>query len=270
VAEEVSFELRVAGWLRRKMAIKYYNDGTDFRLPGKGRAGEWLRRVVESEGGRVEGSAERSGGRGAERSADRNGERGADRNGERSGGMADGGGREKGKSGGLRLGAVNFIFCSPERHLEINRQFLGHDYQTDVITFDYSEVASREREGRKSTARDREVQGREARGGASRGSSAREREAQDGASRDRAGEHREAVRIPDKRSALRISGDIFIDPETVALNAADHLAAPEVEMRRVMVHGVLHLCGYGDKTPKEQRQMRAKEDYYLAKYYERV
>jgi rRNA maturation RNase YbeY len=141
------------------MAIKFYNDGTDCRLPAKGRTAEWICRAVEGEG--------------------------------------------------RRLGAVNFIFCGPERHLEINRSFLGHDWPTDVITFDYSE------------------------GG-------------------------------------KISGDIFIDPATVASNAAELCVAPQVEMRRVMVHGCLHLCGYGDKTPREQRKMRAREDFYLAKYYESI
>jgi rRNA maturation RNase YbeY len=104
---------------------------------------------------------------------------------------------------------VNYIFCSPERHQELNRTFLGHDWPTDVITFDYS-------------------------------------------------------------SGETVSGDIFIDPATVAANAAALCVAPEVEMRRVMVHGCLHLCGHGDKTPREQRRMRAKEDFYLAKYYEIV
>ena len=141
------------------MAVRYYNDGTDFRLPAKGRTARWIRRSVEDEG--------------------------------------------------FRLGPVNYIFCSPERHLEINRQFLGHDWATDVITFDYSDLKGR--------------------------------------------------RI--------VSGDIFIDPETVAGNAAGLGVAPEAEMRRVMVHGVLHLCGYGDKTPKQQAQMRAKEDRCLATYY---
>jgi rRNA maturation RNase YbeY len=107
---------------------------------------------------------------------------------------------------GFRPGAINFVFCSPERHRDINRQFLGHDWPTDVITFDY-------------TVRD------------------------------------------------RASGDIFIDPATVAANARALLIAPEVEMRRVMVHGCLHLCGWGDKTPAQVRQMRAKEDYYLSQYY---
>ena len=138
------------------MAVKYYTDGTGFRLPAKGRTAQWIRRAIEGEG--------------------------------------------------RRPGAVNFIFCSSGRHLAMNRDFLGHDWPTDVITFDYTE--------------------------------------------------RE-----------RVSGDIFIDPATVAANAAGLCVAPEVEMRRVMVHGVLHLCGLGDKTPREQRKMRAKEDFYLARYY---
>ncbi len=141
------------------MAIKFYNDGTDFVPPAKGRIAVWVRRAVETEG--------------------------------------------------LRLGAVNYIFCSPERHLEINRQFLGHDYATDVITFDYTANGV-------------------------------------------------------------VSGDIFIDPVTVEQNAAERFISPAVEMRRVLIHGVLHLCGYGDRTRKEQRMMRAKEDLYLMKYYEAI
>ncbi|MDR2890935.1 MAG: rRNA maturation RNase YbeY [Alistipes sp.] len=141
------------------MAIKYYNDGTDYRLQAKGRTAAWVRRAVEAEG--------------------------------------------------LRLGPVNYIFCSPEKHLEINRRFLGHDYATDVITFDYTANGS-------------------------------------------------------------VSGDVFIDPATVNDNAAERCIAPEVEMRRVMIHGVLHLCGYGDGTPKEQKTMREREDLYLNKYYESI
>ncbi|MDR2894831.1 MAG: rRNA maturation RNase YbeY [Alistipes sp.] len=141
------------------MAIKYYNDGTDFRLPAKRRTAEWIALAAKAED--------------------------------------------------FGLGAVNFIFCGPERHLEMNRTYLGHDWPTDVITFDYT-------------------------------------------------------------SDGRISGDIFIDPATVARNAAALCVAPEAEMRRVMVHGVLHLCGHGDATPREQRAMRAREDFYLAKYYASV
>lgn len=73
----------------------------------------------------------------------------------------------------------------------MNRQFLGHDYYTDVITFDYS----------------------------------------------------------DRKGARIVSGDIFIDVETVADNAREYGAAKLTEMRRVVVHGLLHLCGQKDKTP---------------------
>ena len=107
---------------------------------------------------------------------------------------------------GYTLGDVTYIFCSAERLLEMNRQFLGHDYFTDVITFDYS---------------------------------------------DRKGERVAA-------------GDIFIDVETVADNARIYGATKLHEMRRVVVHGLLHLCGQKDKTPRTERQMHRKEDKYLA------
>jgi rRNA maturation RNase YbeY len=140
------------------MAVKYYNDGSDYKLPSKGKTAAWLHECAECEG--------------------------------------------------LRLGPVNYIFCAPERHLSINRQFLGHDYYTDVITFDYSDLGGR--------------------------------------------------RV--------VSGDVFVDPATVADNASQLGTDPLVEMRRVLVHGLLHLCGYGDKTPGEERVMRSKEDFYLARF----
>ena len=87
----------------------------------------------------------------------------------------------------------------------MNRQFLGHDYYTDVITFDY-------------------------------------------------GERREGW----------VSGDVFIDVETVADNARRYGATRREEMLRVMVHGLLHLCGQKDKTPRTNAQMHRKEDRYLA------
>ncbi len=57
-----------------------------------------------------------------------------------------------------------------------------------------------------------------------------------------------------------IHGDIFISIDRVRDNAADFKVSFEQELHRVMAHGVLHLCGYGDKTPDEQRTMRLKED----------
>lgn len=114
------------------------------------------------------------------------------------------------ESEGYRLGDVAYIFCSARRLLEMNRQFLGHDYFTDVITFDYS----------------------------------------------------------DRKTTRVVSGDVFIDVETVADNARQYGATRLQEMRRVVVHGLLHLCGQRDKTPRTNRQMHRKEDEYLKAWEE--
>ena len=71
----------------------------------------------------------------------------------------------------------------------------------------------------------------------------------------------------DRKGARIISGDIFIDVETVADNARQYGCTTLQEMRRVIVHGVLHLCGQGDKTPRTDAQMHRKEDKYL-KFWE--
>lgn len=105
---------------------------------------------------------------------------------------------------GYVLGEVSYVFCSAQRLLEMNRQFLHHDYFTDVITFDYGD-----------------------------------------------------------RRARIASGDVFIDVETVADNARLYGATRLREMRRVVVHGLLHLCGQKDKTPRTNRTMHRKEDRYL-------
>ena len=111
---------------------------------------------------------------------------------------------------GYAVGEINYIFCSAERLLEINREFLNHDYYTDIITFDESDL----------------------------------------------------------RGEGVINGEIYIDVETVADNAAQFGATRLEEMRRVIVHGVLHLCGQKDKTPRAEREMHRKEDKYLALYKE--
>jgi rRNA maturation RNase YbeY len=61
-----------------------------------------------------------------------------------------------------------------------------------------------------------------------------------------------------------VSGDVFISLDTVCANAGTYRQTVADELRRVMLHGVMHLCGYGDSTPKEQKQMREKEDFYLS------
>lgn len=109
---------------------------------------------------------------------------------------------------GRSTGEITLIFCSDEHLLDMNQQYLKHDYYTDIITFDYSEDAE-------------------------------------------------------------ISGDLFISIDRVYDNALENAVTRELELKRVCVHGVLHLCGYGDKSEQESRIMRAKEDYYLDKYVSR-
>ena len=106
---------------------------------------------------------------------------------------------------GYTLGDVTYIFCSSEVHRKMNIDYIGHDYFTDIITFDYSDLKG------------------------------------------------EGI----------IHGDIYIDIETVRDNARIYGVSWLNEMRRVVVHGVLHLCGQKDKTPRANAQMHRKEDKYL-------
>jgi rRNA maturation RNase YbeY len=61
-----------------------------------------------------------------------------------------------------------------------------------------------------------------------------------------------------------VSGDIYISFERVIDNAKDLSLNFRDELHRVMVHGILHYCGYRDKTIVEKKEMRRKEDYYLS------
>lgn len=102
-----------------------------------------------------------------------------------------------------RVGALTYIFCNDDRILEVNREFLQHDYYTDIITFDYS----------------------------------------------------------NKR---RISGDMFISLDTVKSNAELFGREYDEEFMRVVIHGVLHLCGIDDKGEGEREIMEAHENEALA------
>lgn len=106
---------------------------------------------------------------------------------------------------GFAIGNINYIFCSDERELAVNREFLGHDYYTDVITFDYS-------------------------------------------------------------TASTLNGDIFISLDTVRSNAEMMGVSFDAELLRIIIHGVLHLTGQGDKTPETKAQMTEKEEKALAKW----
>ena len=105
-------------------------------------------------------------------------------------------------SEGKKTGEINYIFCDDEYLLQVNREYLKHDYYTDVITFDY-------------------VKGK------------------------------------------TISGDIFVSLPRIFDNAQTLSKDFESEFFRVLAHGLLHLCGYKDKTEEEIAEMRSKEDYYL-------
>ncbi|MDR3251475.1 MAG: rRNA maturation RNase YbeY [Tannerella sp.] len=103
---------------------------------------------------------------------------------------------------GKRVGDISYIFCPDSKILEINRQYLAHDYFTDIITFDDSEGDI-------------------------------------------------------------ITGDIFISVDTVMSNASAYSVSFAEELHRVMIHGVLHLCGIGDKTDCEREIMRNCENEAL-------
>jgi probable rRNA maturation factor len=110
------------------------------------------------------------------------------------------------KKEGRKLSAVNYIFCSDKRLLEINKQFLNHDYYTDIITFDLSESDS-------------------------------------------------------------VQAEIYISIDRVRDNSKTLGISFKSELHRVVFHGALHLCGYGDKTKKQEEEMRAKENFHLNKYF---
>lgn len=103
---------------------------------------------------------------------------------------------------GKKVGDIAYIFCSDERILEVNKQYLNHDYYTDIITFDYTE-------------------------------------------------------------ANIISGDIFISIDTVKSNAEEFSQSFSTELHRIMIHGILHLCGQDDKTPEMRLEMTSKENAAL-------
>lgn len=104
---------------------------------------------------------------------------------------------------GKSVGDIAYIFCNDEKILEVNREYLNHDYYTDIITFDYCEDN-------------------------------------------------------------RISGDLFISLDTVRSNAEEQGAEYEDELFRVIIHGILHLCGIDDKGPGEREIMEAAENKALA------
>ena len=111
--------------------------------------------------------------------------------------------KQEAPSHGKKCGEVSNIFCADGKILEVNEEYLQHDYYTDIITFDYTEGNT-------------------------------------------------------------ISGDIFISLDTVSSNA-DKFAQPySRELLRVVIHGILHLCGINDKGEGEREIMEQAENNALA------
>lgn len=104
---------------------------------------------------------------------------------------------------GRKVGDVGYMFVSDDKILEVNREYLGHDYYTDVITFDYDEDDI-------------------------------------------------------------VSGDVVISLDTVRSNAELFGKEYDDELHRVIIHGILHLCGINDKGPGEREIMEAAENKALA------
>lgn len=104
---------------------------------------------------------------------------------------------------GRKVGEIGYMFVSDEKILEVNRQYLGHDYYTDIITFDYDEGDV-------------------------------------------------------------LNGDLVISLDTVRTNAEKFGKEYDDELRRVIIHGILHLCGINDKGPGEREIMEAAENKALA------
>ena len=104
---------------------------------------------------------------------------------------------------GKKVGEIGYLFVNDEKILDVNREYLGHDYYTDIITFDYDEGDI-------------------------------------------------------------INGDLVISLDTIRTNAELFGKEYDEELHRVIIHGILHLCGLNDKGPGEREIMEAAENKALA------
>lgn len=130
----------------------------------------------------------------------------------------------------------------------INRQFLNHDFPTDVISFllDCNVVEGAAADTERTTA-----------------DPARTRNAAAERKSRTSGELSSRIR---RGAAKAIEGEVVISAETASVNAARYGTRPQHELALYLVHGMLHLCGYDDLTPKDKRLMRARESEALARF----
>ena len=105
------------------------------------------------------------------------------------------------------LASINYIFCTDQYLLDINKRFLKHDYFTDIITFNLADPNG------------------------------------------------------------KIEGEIYISVDRVRENSKKMQVSLREELHRVIFHGALHLCGYGDKGDKEKKKMTTAEDRCLRLYF---
>lgn len=106
-----------------------------------------------------------------------------------------------------KLNNINYIFCTDAQLLKINKEFLNHDYYTDIITFQLSEKNA------------------------------------------------------------PVEAEVYISIDRVKDNAKKLNQSITNELHRVIFHGILHLCGYGDKKDSETILMKKKEEEYLRYYF---
>ncbi|HCL83092.1 MAG TPA: rRNA maturation RNase YbeY [Chitinophagaceae bacterium] len=105
------------------------------------------------------------------------------------------------------LGSVNIVFCDDQYLLNLNRQFLQHDFYTDILSFPLSGPGE------------------------------------------------------------PLIADIYISTDRVRENAKSNQTSFQKELHRVIFHGILHFCGYKDKSPADIKKMRAMEDHFLEAYF---
>ena len=139
------------------------------------------------------------------------------------------------RAGKQKAGDISFVFCSDAFLLEMNKEYLNHDTYTDIITFDYSGEAAKN--NRFSPF--------------------------DSALGDKLEVTPRGTKPKSTKTIAPISGDIFISIDRVKENADKFSKTFEDELHRVMIHGVLHLLGYKDKTKIAKAEIRKQEDLCL-------